>query len=71
MIISENSVGFATLAADSRIILIRVGSVARSYSGPAECSKMFSTRMTAPSTMMPKSTAPIDRRFADMPRACR
>src|SRR6267378_3403592 len=29
---------------------------------------MFSTMMTDESTMMPKSTAPIDSRFADLPR---
>ena len=29
---------------------------------------MFSTMMTEESTMMPKSTAPIDSRFADLPR---
>ena len=29
---------------------------------------MFSTMMTEESTMMPKSTAPIDSRLADLPR---
>ena len=29
---------------------------------------MFSTTTTEESTMMPKSTAPIDSRFADLPR---
>ena len=29
---------------------------------------MFSTMMTEESTMMPKSTAPMDSRFADLPR---
>ena len=29
---------------------------------------MFSTMMTDESTMMPKSTAPIDSRLADLPR---
>ena len=29
---------------------------------------MFSVMMTAPSTMMPKSMAPSDRRFAGIPR---
>ncbi len=29
---------------------------------------MFSTMITDESTMMPKSTAPIDRRLADLPR---
>jgi hypothetical protein len=29
--------------------------------------KMFSTKITQESTMMPKSTAPIDKRFADSP----
>jgi hypothetical protein len=29
---------------------------------------MFSTMITDESTMMPKSTAPIDSRFADLPR---
>ncbi len=30
---------------------------------------MFSTMMTDESTMMPKSTAPMDSRLADLPRA--
>ncbi len=32
---------------------------------------MFSTTITAPSTMMPKSIAPSDSRFAGMPRIVR
>ena len=35
------------------------------------CRKMFSTTITAPSTMMPKSIAPSDSRFAGMPRIVR
>ena len=31
--------------------------------------KIFSTTITAPSTMMPKSIAPSDRRLAGMPRS--
>ena len=30
---------------------------------------MFSTMITVPSTMMPRSMAPIDSRFADSPRS--
>ena len=34
---------------------------------PGQLRKMFSTRITAESTMMPKSTAPIDSRLASSP----
>ena len=69
MMSSENSVGRATSRAASKI----VSHAARScsccwYASPAQWPNTCSTRITAPSTMMPKSTAPIDSRFADIPR---
>ena len=39
----------------------------RSRGGRWKLRKMFSTRITAESTMMPKSTAPSDSRLADSP----
>ncbi len=33
-----------------------------------KCRYMFSTMITEESTMMPKSTAPMDNKFADLPR---
>ena len=38
---------------------------------PGSCGSMFSTRITAESTMMPKSTAPTDNRFASSPSSTR
>ena len=75
MIRSENSVGFATSRAASRIH----SSSGRSGPPPPTAAPLpsgtrwnrCSTRITAPSTMIPKSTAPIDSRFADIPRQYR
>jgi len=73
MMSSEKSVGRAT----SLAALNTVNANAPSCSpcpAPCRCDSLWnrcSTRITAPSTMMPKSTAPIDSRLADMPRTYR
>ncbi len=66
----ENSVGRPTWTVASRIVW-RADSRS-SFTPPlarsANALTTFSTTMTAPSTMMPKSMAPSDSRFAGMPR---
>ncbi len=73
MMSSENSVGRATSEA---ALNTRSASGTSGSEMPCSCVgeslwNECSTRITAPSTMMPKSTAPIESRFADMPRECR
>ena len=66
MMSSANTVGRATAVTARRIRSVAVwGGVP---GGSASEVTMYSTMTTAPSTMMPKSTAPIDSRLADMPR---
>jgi len=67
MISIENSVGRPTWIVASRIVAQRV-SVSCGPRSSDSRRKMFSTTMTAPSTMIPKSIAPSDSRFAGMPR---
>ena len=71
MISSENSVGRATSATARVDALAHVGDAA----GRDRCSDEpvhdALEDHHAPSTMMPKSTAPMESRFALMPRACR
>src|SRR6267143_73488 len=73
MISIENSVGRPTSTAASRIRLRRRSSSSASWSRNAAVSlrKMFSTTITAPSTMMPKSIAPSESRLAGTPMKLR
>ncbi len=67
MMQSAKSVGRATsVAASSTAERASVRPVI-----PASRRATCSTMMTAPSTMIPKSTAPSESRFADMPRSFR
>ena len=70
MISIENSVGRPTCSVASRIVR-RADSRSGEWECRASVRNTFSTTMTAPSTMMPKSIAPSDRRFAGMPRTRR
>jgi hypothetical protein len=70
MMSSANTVGRATSATARRTRSRALTGSGPSSGSPMRCT-MASTTTTAPSTMTPKSTAPIDKRFAAMPRACR
>ncbi|MNS90619.1 hypothetical protein D3C72_1246760 [compost metagenome] len=72
MITIENTVGRPTSVVASRMALSRalLSWICCSFSSPSRL-KMFSTTITAPSTMMPKSIAPSDSRLAGMPTQVR
>ena len=67
MIDIENSVGRTTSLAAIATVSATCDGGGRSW---ARCRYAFSTKMTAPSSRMPKSIAPIDKRLAGTPAKC-
>ena len=71
MMVAEKKIACVTSVEAWKIVLHPCRTGCRDGSRSARWRKMFSTMITVASTMMPKSIAPIDSRFADSPFSTR